>query len=215
MYRARPKVCGACPMKIHCCPMAAARTLLRPDDGGLRDRVVTFLRTPAARRTRQRRSVWVETANAELKERHGLRRARGRGRDAVLIQALGAAIAYNVKKLAAGWSAGQATDMAAATPSATATHRSLAAARGGAVGHPVYPCRRGSPPSTTRIGRQVPTGHPVRAPFGRSGRPTSRGAKDRQGPATRVWQQAHWKHLERPGLGVELDEAKLQRYRVG
>ena len=36
---------------------------------------------------------------AELKERHGLRRAQYRGRDKVLIQALGAAMAYNIKKL--------------------------------------------------------------------------------------------------------------------
>jgi len=37
---------------------------------------------------------------AELKERHGLRRARCRGRTTVLVEALSAAIAYNIKKLA-------------------------------------------------------------------------------------------------------------------
>jgi transposase len=100
IYRARPKVCGACPVKAQCCPTGAARTLLRPNDAGLRDRVLAYLRTPRARRSRRRRGVWVETANAELKERHGLRRARCRGRDPVLIQALGAATAYDVKKLA-------------------------------------------------------------------------------------------------------------------
>jgi hypothetical protein len=100
IYRGRPKVCGACPVKAQCCPSAAARTLLRPNDGGLRDRVLAYLRTRPARRSRRRRAAWVETANAELKERHGLRRARCRGRDKVLIQALGAATAYDVKKLA-------------------------------------------------------------------------------------------------------------------
>ena len=39
--------------------------------------------------------------NAELKERHGLRRAQCRGRAKVQMQAYGAAIAYNVKKLVA------------------------------------------------------------------------------------------------------------------
>jgi transposase len=100
IYRGRPQVCGACPVKPQCCPSAAARTLLRPNDGGLRDRVIAYLRTRPARRSRRRRAAWVETANAELKERHGLRRARCRGRDNVLIQALGAATAYDVKKLA-------------------------------------------------------------------------------------------------------------------
>jgi hypothetical protein len=100
IYRARPKVCGACPVKAQCCPSGAARTLLRPNDGGLRDRVLAYLRTRPARRSRRRRAAWVETANAELKERHGLRRAHCRGRDKVLIQALGAATAYDVKKLA-------------------------------------------------------------------------------------------------------------------
>ncbi len=67
----------------------AAGTLVRPDDGGLRDRVVAYLRTPPAKRSRRAAAYWVETANAELKDRHGLRRAQCRGRDKVLIQALG------------------------------------------------------------------------------------------------------------------------------
>jgi transposase len=113
IYRARPKVCGACPAKAQCCPSGAARTLLRPNDAGLRDRVLAYLRTPRARRSRRRRLAWAETANAELKERHGLRRARCRGRDKVLIQALGAATAYDVKKLAQLCGPGPATRSAA------------------------------------------------------------------------------------------------------
>ena len=113
IYRGRPKICGACPVKAQCCPAAAARTLVRPNDGGLRDRVVAYLRTRPARRSRRRRAVWAETANAELKERHGLRRARCRGRDNVLIQALGAAAAYDVKKLAHLRGPGPATASAA------------------------------------------------------------------------------------------------------
>jgi transposase len=100
IYRARPQVCGACPAKAQCCPSGAARTLLRPDDGGLRDRVLAHLHSRRAQRSRRRRPAWAETANAELKDRHGLRRARCRSRDKVLIQALGAATAYDVKKLA-------------------------------------------------------------------------------------------------------------------
>jgi Transposase DDE domain len=101
-YRADPNACRACPLKSDCCGTAAARTITRPDDAGLSERVRAHLATRQAKRSLRRRGCWVETANAELKERHGLRRAQYRGRAKVQMQAYGAAIAYNVKKLAAG-----------------------------------------------------------------------------------------------------------------
>jgi hypothetical protein len=101
-YRADPQACRACPLKAECCGTAAARTLTRPDDGGLAERVRAHLATRQARRSLRRRGCWVETVNAELKERHGLRRAQCRGRAKVQMQAYGAAIAYNIKKLVAG-----------------------------------------------------------------------------------------------------------------
>jgi hypothetical protein len=100
IYRARAAVCRACPVRARCCAGAAARSVIRPNDQALRDRVAASLRTRPAKRHLRRRAPWIETANAELKERHGLRRARGRGRDTMLLQALGAAMAYDVKKLA-------------------------------------------------------------------------------------------------------------------
>jgi len=72
----------------------------RPDDGGLSDRVRASLATPHAKRSIRQRMCWAETPMAELKERHGLRRARCRKRTTVLMEALGAAMAYNIKKLA-------------------------------------------------------------------------------------------------------------------
>jgi Transposase DDE domain len=99
IYRASPKACGACPLKETCCRTAQARTLSEPDDGGLSDRVRAYLRTPHARRSRRQRLSWAETAMAELKERHGTRRAQRRGRENMLIQAFGAASAYDIKKL--------------------------------------------------------------------------------------------------------------------
>jgi hypothetical protein len=101
-YRADPQTCRVCPLKPDCCGTAAARTITRPSDAGLSERVRAHLATRQARRSLRRRGCWVETANAELKERHGLRRARYRGRVKVQMQAYGAAIADNVKKLAAG-----------------------------------------------------------------------------------------------------------------
>jgi hypothetical protein len=97
--RASPKACGACARKAACCGEAQARTLTRPNDGGLAERVRAHLRTRQAQRSLRRRLSWAETPMAELKERHGLRRAQYRGRDQVLMQALGAAMAYNIKKL--------------------------------------------------------------------------------------------------------------------
>ena len=101
-YRADPRACRACPLKSDCCGTSVARTITRPDDGGLSERVRAYLATRQAKRSLRRRGCWVETANAELKERHGLRRAQCRGRAKVQMQAYGAAIAYNVKKLVAG-----------------------------------------------------------------------------------------------------------------
>ena len=100
-YRADPQVCATCQLKPECCGTAAARTITRPDDDGLHERVRAHLATRRAKRSLRRRSCWVETVNAELKEHHGLRRAQFRGRDKVQIQAYGAAIAYNLKKLLA------------------------------------------------------------------------------------------------------------------
>jgi transposase len=100
-YRADPQACRSCPRKAECCGTAAARTITRPDDAGLSERVRAYLDTRQAKRSVRRRGCWVETANAELKERHGLRRAQCRGQTKVQMQAYGAAIAYNIKKLVA------------------------------------------------------------------------------------------------------------------
>jgi hypothetical protein len=100
IYRASPATCTACPVRAACCGDAKARTITRPDDTGLYDRTRAYLRTPHARRSIRQRKCWAETVMAEMKERHGLRRAQYRGRPNMRIQALGVAMAYNIKKLA-------------------------------------------------------------------------------------------------------------------
>jgi transposase len=100
IYRALPAACGACAQKTACCGTAKARTIVRPiHDDGLLERAGAHLRTRQARRSIRQRKCWAETVMAELKERHGVRRARSRGHDPVLIQALFAAMAYTIKKL--------------------------------------------------------------------------------------------------------------------
>jgi len=88
IYRPRPAACADCPLKVRCCGTAKVRSISRPDDGGLRDRTVAYLRTGPARRLIRQRKAWVETVFGDGKERRGLRRARCRGLDAVRIQAL-------------------------------------------------------------------------------------------------------------------------------
>jgi hypothetical protein len=100
IYRARPRVCAGCPIKEACCGTAQARTVFRPDDGGVRDRAVAHTRTFRAKQSMRRRKVWVETVFGDGKERRGLRRAQFRGRDRMRIQAYLTASAYNVRKLA-------------------------------------------------------------------------------------------------------------------
>lgn len=100
IYRASPKGCAACARKADCCGQAVARTVTRTADDPVRERARASLAKGHAKTSLRRRQCWAESAMAELKERHGCRRASGRGRTNVRIQAFGAAIAYNVKKLA-------------------------------------------------------------------------------------------------------------------
>lgn len=97
-YRGSERLCGACPSKSRCCQKAKYRTVTRVEDDGLYQRVRDNARSPAERRWQAKRMVWIEPVMAELKDRHGLRRASLRG-NGVQIQAYCAAIAYNVKKL--------------------------------------------------------------------------------------------------------------------
>jgi transposase len=119
IYRPRPSDCAACPLKVKCCGTAKVRSVSRPDDGGLRDRTVAYLRTGPARRLIRQRKAWVETVFGDGKERRGLRRARCRGLDAVRIQALLTATAQNVRKLALRC---PVAPLPAATPAPTASY---------------------------------------------------------------------------------------------
>lgn len=100
IYRAPPSICRGCPRKLLCCGEAEARTITRTVDEDVRARARAFVATEHAKTSIRRRKTWAESAMAELKERHGCRRASGRGQTNVRIQALLAACAYNVKKLA-------------------------------------------------------------------------------------------------------------------
>ena len=113
-YQGNATLCGACPSKARCCPDAKSRTVSRAADDGLYMQVRADAKQPEARYWQSRRMVWVEPVMAELKERHGLRRASLRG-NGVQIQAYFAGMAYNIKKLvkAAGRPTGSAASSGA------------------------------------------------------------------------------------------------------
>jgi hypothetical protein len=141
IYRPRPADCAACPLKQKCCGTAKVRSVSRPDDGGLRDRTVAYLRTGPARRLIRQRKAWVETVFGDGKERRGLRRARCRGLDAVRIQALLTATAQNIRKLALHRPAG---------PTLSPAHAPTDA------GHCLLPYLRRSRHSSCPAGRPTP-----------------------------------------------------------
>ena len=135
IYRPRPADCADCPLKTKCCGTAKVRSVSRPDDGGLRDRTVAYLRTRPARRLVRQRKAWVETVFGDGKERRGLRRARCRGLDAVRIQALLTATAQNIRQLALRRPAG---------PRPASAHAPMALAHG-ATARDDMPTRRRCP----------------------------------------------------------------------
>lgn len=100
IYRAKERQCASCSRKEECCGQAKARSVSRPDDGGLRDRVAAYLKSFQARQTIRRRKAWIETIFGDAKERRGLRRAKCRGLDKMRIQAWMVGIAQNVRQLA-------------------------------------------------------------------------------------------------------------------
>jgi hypothetical protein len=97
-YRGSLKSCKDCQRKQQC-TQATRRTVYRRADETVLNWAEAHLDTPMVRKGIKQRKAWIETANAELKEQHGLRRARYRRRWRVDIQAFLAATVYNLKKL--------------------------------------------------------------------------------------------------------------------
>jgi hypothetical protein len=103
---------------------------------------------------------WAETPMAELKERHRVRRAQRRGRESVLIQALGAASAYDIKKLVR-WhrrcpqAIALACQCSARATRAGETQRRVRAAAGASVSPP--PWRRSPDACVSRMGKSEAT----------------------------------------------------------
>ena len=96
-YTARASDCGQCPLQAQC-TRAKRRTVTRKDDEWARQRTVRegprYEALMAARQT-------AEHLNLLAKRDHGMRRARGLGREAMAIQAALTAVVIDLKKLVA------------------------------------------------------------------------------------------------------------------
>lgn len=97
IYRASPKACTACPLREACCGTTRARTITRPDDGGLYDRTRAYLRT--ARRAEHPAAEVLGRDRHDRVQRGPPAAARPVSRPGQgALQAFSAAIAYNIKK---------------------------------------------------------------------------------------------------------------------
>jgi transposase len=97
-YKATPDVCGACQYKLQCCPQTAARTIRVLDEDPEIICFRTKMEKPENIAIYKQRSQVAEFTNAWLKEKIGLRRFRVRGLRKVTLEALWAAITYNVQQ---------------------------------------------------------------------------------------------------------------------
>jgi hypothetical protein len=102
VYRARPKVCNACPVKSACTDSQRGHSVVRSFFQDALDRVQGYRTTEAYKKALRKRQVWVEPLFGEGKQWHGMRRFRLRGLDKVNIEGLLRAAGQNIKRLLKG-----------------------------------------------------------------------------------------------------------------
>ena len=105
VYRARPAICNACPVKAKCTTSDHGRKVQRSFYVDYLEKVRGYHATEAYKKAIRKRQVWVEPLFAEAKEWHGLRRLRLRGLLNANIQGLLIAAGQNLKRFlaATGW----------------------------------------------------------------------------------------------------------------
>jgi hypothetical protein len=109
--------CVGCPLKKRCVPRdSVARTIDRDEYEPLREAMDERMRSEEAKRRRGLRSHLAEGTFAVLKQVMGVRQFLLRGLEKVRIEWTWAALALNLRKMAARWR--QKVHAAAATPRA-------------------------------------------------------------------------------------------------
>jgi hypothetical protein len=97
-YRAKLADCQSCPSKGQCCPQSQRRSLVRTEEPPEVRRHREKMASESAREIYKQRSQIAEFPNAWIKEKFGLRRFRLRGLIKVTMEAMWAAIAYNLSQ---------------------------------------------------------------------------------------------------------------------
>ena len=99
LYRAKARVCNACPLKSQCTGSKSGRHIFRSFFQEVLDKAESYRQTEAYLKAIRKRSVWVEPLFGEAKEFHRLRRFRLRRLRKVNIEGAMVAAGQNLKRL--------------------------------------------------------------------------------------------------------------------
>jgi len=99
LYRAKARVCNACPVKSQCTGSKSGRHIFRSFFQEYLDKADTYRQTELYLKAMHKRSVWVEPLFGEAKEFHCLRRFRLRRLLKVNIEGVMVAAGQNLKRL--------------------------------------------------------------------------------------------------------------------
>lgn len=99
VYKPKPDVCNACPVKTECTGSKSGRHIFRSFFQEHLDRVEVYRQTAEYQKAMRKRSVWVEPLFGEAKEFHRLRRFRLRRLLKVNIEGVMIAAGQNLKRL--------------------------------------------------------------------------------------------------------------------
>lgn len=97
-YLAQTSDCASCAQKGQCCPKSSQRTIARTEEG---PEMVAFrakMQTPEAKEAYKKRGRVAEFPHACIKERYGLRQFSVRGSVKVTLEALWAALSFNIQQ---------------------------------------------------------------------------------------------------------------------
>ena len=99
VYKPKPEVCNACPMKSECTGSKSGRHIFRSFFHEHLDRVEVYRQTAEYQKAMRKRSVWVEPLFGEAKEFHRLRRFRLRRLRKVNIEGVMIVAGPNLKRI--------------------------------------------------------------------------------------------------------------------
>jgi hypothetical protein len=99
VYRAKAKVCNACPVKPECTDSKSGRHIFRSFYQEILDQAAADRQTEEYQKAMRKRGVWVEPLFGEAKQFHRLRCFRLRGLLKVNIEGVLTAAGQNLKRL--------------------------------------------------------------------------------------------------------------------